>query len=175
MSRDNLNEAMSRVVLDPAASEPRNQQNNGITPTMVYRLFVPDGCNRRSRRARKGDPAKVLVLEEEWNDAYKRSDIVAFNTLLADDFIITVEDGGTYSKAGYIAHLGSPTEGVEVSEMSDVKVRLHPNVAIVTGTYQEVGTSKRKPYEYHDRFTDVWMHGEAAWKLIASHYGIPAK
>lgn len=115
------------------------------------------------------------MLEEEWNDAYKRSDIVAFNTLLADDFIITVEDGGTYSKAGYIAHLGSPTEGVEVSEMSDVKVRLHPNVAIVTGTYQEVGTSKRKPYEYHDRFTDVWMHGEAGWKLIASHYGIPAK
>jgi len=31
------------------------------------------------------------------------------NTLLADDFIITVEDGSTFSKSGYIAHYGDST------------------------------------------------------------------
>ena len=124
----------------------------------------------------KRDPAaKVLALEEKWNDAYKRSDIAAFNTLLADDFIITVEDGTTYSKVGYIAHLGGPTEHVEVSQMSDLKVHVHGKVAVVTGAYHEAGTSKRKRYEYRDRFTDVWMHGEAGWQLIASHYAIPEK
>jgi len=53
----------------------------------------------------KSDAAsKFVELETKWNDAYKRADIDAINALIADDFIITVEDGATYSKAGYIAH-----------------------------------------------------------------------
>jgi hypothetical protein len=31
---------------------------------------------------------------------------------------------------------------VEVSEMTDIKVRMHGNVAVVTGAYHEKGTSK---------------------------------
>jgi hypothetical protein len=41
---------------------------------------------------------------------YKRGDLAAMDSLLADDFIITVEDGGTFSKPGYIAHNGQLTE-----------------------------------------------------------------
>jgi hypothetical protein len=45
------------------------------------------------------------------------------NALLAGDFIITVEDGTTYSKSGYIARLGGTGEHVELSEMSNLKMR----------------------------------------------------
>jgi ketosteroid isomerase-like protein len=56
----------------------------------------------------KSDSAsKFVALEAKWNDAYKRSDIDAMNSLITDDFIITVEDGATYSKTGYIAHLAA--------------------------------------------------------------------
>ncbi len=96
------------------------------------------------------------------------------NTLLADDFIITVEDGSTFSKSGYIAHYGDSTVHVEISDMSDLKVRMHGKTAVVTGAYHEKGTSKGKPYEYRDRFTDVWMNMSGTWQVIASHYSIPA-
>jgi ketosteroid isomerase-like protein len=115
--------------------------------------------------------SKVLVLEAKWNEVYKRSDIAA----LADEFIITVEDGNTYSKAGYIAHLGGGTTAVEISEMSDLKVHTHGNTVVVTGAYHEKGTVKGKPYEYHDRLTDVWMTTDGRWQLIASHYSIPVQ
>lgn len=95
------------------------------------------------------------------------------NSLLADDFIITVEDGSTFSKPGYIAHNGDSTVHVETSDMSDLKVRMHGKAAIVTGAYHEKGISKGKPYEYHDRFTDVWMNVNGKWQVIASHYSIP--
>jgi len=52
--------------------------------------------------------AIILGLEAKWNAAYDRGDIATMNTLLADDFIITVEDGSTFSKSGYIAHYGTP-------------------------------------------------------------------
>jgi ketosteroid isomerase-like protein len=122
----------------------------------------------------KNDPAaaKVLALEKKWNDAYKRGDIAAMNSLLADDFIITVEDGRTFSKPGYIAHNGDTAVHVKVSDMSDLQVRMHGNTAVVTGSYREKGTEKGKPYDYDDRFTDVWMNIDGRWQVIVSHYSL---
>jgi ketosteroid isomerase-like protein len=117
--------------------------------------------------------SKILAFESKWNTAYKQGDVQTMNSLLADDFIITVEDGTTYSKSGYIALNGNASVRVVISEMSDLKVRMHGNTAVVTGTYHEQGLSNGKPYDYHDRFTDVWMSINGKWQVIASHYGIP--
>ena len=117
--------------------------------------------------------SKILALEADWNKAYKNGDVAKMNSLLADNFIITIEDGRTFSKSGYIA-LNGTTVNVEVSEMSDLKVRMHGStVAIVTGAYRERGVNGGKPYEYRDRFTDVWMSADGKWQLIASQYSIP--
>ena len=118
--------------------------------------------------------SQVLALEKKWNDVYKRRDIAGMDSLLADDFIITSEDGSTFSKAGYIARSGDTSVHVDVSEMSDVQVRMHGNTGVVTGGYHEKGTEKGKPYEYIDRFTDVWMNINGRWQVIASHYSLRA-
>jgi ketosteroid isomerase-like protein len=97
------------------------------------------------------------------------------DSLLDDDFIITVEDGSTFSKPGYIAHNGNSTVHVDISEMSDLKVRVHGNTAVVTGAYHERGTDRGKPYEDDDRLTDVWMNVNGRWRLVASHYSIRAR
>jgi hypothetical protein len=64
---------------------------------------------------------------------------------------LKTEDGSTFSKSGYIAHYGDSTVHVEISDMSDLKVRMHGKTAVVTGAYHEKGTSNGKPYEYRDR------------------------
>ena len=92
---------------------------------------------------------------------------------MADDFIITVEDGSTYGKEGYITHTADPSVHVDVAEMSDLRVRMHGNTAVVTGAYHEKGKSKGKDYEYRDRLTDVWMNVGGKWQVIASHYSVP--
>jgi ketosteroid isomerase-like protein len=51
---------------------------------------------------------------------------------------------------------------------------MHGNTAVVTGAYHEKGTEKGKPYEYRDRFTDVWMNTNGRWQVIASHYSLRA-
>jgi len=117
--------------------------------------------------------ATILALENKWNAAYKRGDIATMESLLADDFIITVEDGSTLSKFGYIAHNGDSTLHVELTEMSDLKVRTHGSTVVVIGAYHEKGRSKGKPYEYRDRFTDVWTKFNGTWQVVASHYSIP--
>lgn len=72
-------------------------------------------------------------------------------SLLAEDYVITMEDGSTYGKTGFISYN-----------------------AVVPGTYHERGAVGGKPYDDHDRLTDVWMKTGGRWQLIASHYSLPA-
>jgi len=123
----------------------------------------------------KTDATTIRNLEVKWTESYKNRQIDILSSLLAEDFVITVEDGSVYSKPGYISHSADSSVQVEVAEIKDLKVRMHGNVAIVTGAYHEKGKSNGKPYEYHDRLTDVWMKFGSKWQVIASHYSVPVK
>jgi ketosteroid isomerase-like protein len=146
----------------------------GISLLVLASLVVWAGDSAGGQNKPDSVSSKILAFESKWNTAYKQGDVQTMNSLLADDFIITVEDGTTYSKSGYIALNGNASVRVVISEMSDLKVRVHGNTAVVTGAYHEQGISNGKPYDYHDRFTDVWMNSNGKWQVIASHYGIPA-
>jgi ketosteroid isomerase-like protein len=121
------------------------------------------------------DGENILALEKKWTLAYKQRDIGILSSLLAEDFIITVEDGSTYGKEGYITHSADSSVHVKVAEQSDFRVRMHGNTAVVTGAYHESGDSKGKAYEYRDRLTDVWMKINGKWQVIASHYSVPLR
>jgi ketosteroid isomerase-like protein len=123
----------------------------------------------------KSDAANIRAMELQWTESYKQRQVQMLSSLLAEDFVITVEDGNTYSKMGYISHSAEPSVHVEVAEMSDLKVRMHGNTAVVTGAYHERGESNGKHYEYHDRLTDVWMKVGGKWQVVASHYSVPVK
>jgi ketosteroid isomerase-like protein len=121
----------------------------------------------------KSDASTVRALEEKWTESYKQHNIDILSSLLAEDFVITIEDGSVYSKAGYISHSADASTHVQIAELSDLKVRIHGDTAIVTGAYHEKGQSSGKPYEYHDRLTDVWIKAGGKWQVVASHYAVP--
>jgi ketosteroid isomerase-like protein len=135
-------------------------------------LFVAAGASALAQE-KSGDAAKVLALEKKWTEAYKARDIGILAALLSEDFVITVEDGSRFGKAEYITHSADTSVKVQLAELSDLKVRLHGSVAVVTGTYHEKGESRGKSYEYRDRLTDVWMITAGRWQVIASHYSVP--
>ena len=78
-----------------------------------------------SATAQEDDAAKVRSLEMKWTDSYKQRKIDILSSLLSDDFVITVEDGTTYSKTGYITHTADTSVQVKLAELSDLKVHLH--------------------------------------------------
>src|SRR5712671_6802834 len=139
-------------------------------------LLVCSGLTIPLAAQEKADTASTIrKLEEKWTESYKKRQIDILSSLLAEDFVITVEDGNTYSKSGYITHSADPSVQVDVAEISDLKVRMHGDTAVVTGAYHERGKSNGKPYEYHDRLTDVWMKVGGKWQVISSHYSVPMK
>jgi len=145
-----------------------------VGSTLILCLFSGLAIPLASQQ--KADTANsIRKLEEKWTESYKKRQIDILSSLLAEDFVITVEDGNTYSKVGYISHSADPSVQVDIAELSDLKVRMHGNAAVVTGAYHEKGKSNGKPYEYRDRLTDVWMKVGTKWQVISSHYSVPFK
>ena len=106
-------------------------------------------------------------------DCYKHRQVEVFAAVLDEDFVITFEDGSTYSKTGYLSYSARSSTRVELAEISEMKVRMHGATAIVTGIYHEKGLDNQRTYDYHDRFTDVWMKESGKWRLVAAHYSVP--
>ena len=132
------------------------------------------GCLAVSDLAQeKAEVAAIRILESNWVDAYKQRRIAAVAALLAEDYVITLEDGNTYGKVGFISYNAGPLR-VDIADLTDVKIRMHENIAVLTAAYHERGVFSGKSYDYHDRLTDVWMKSGGKWQLIASHYSVPA-
>jgi len=121
------------------------------------------------------DAANIRALELKVADLYKQRQVDTFANLLDEDFVITFEDGSTYSKTGYLAYATSSSTRVETVEIQEMRIRMHSDAAVVTGVYHEKGVDNQKAYDYHDRFTDVWMKKSGKWRLIAAHYSVPSK
>jgi ketosteroid isomerase-like protein len=142
--------------------------------TLIFCLLATSAV-RLAAQTKSDAAANIRALETAWTEAYKERRIDLLSSLLAEDFVITIEDGSTFSKTGYISHSADSSVRVEVAELSDLKVRLHGDTAVVTGAYHEKGASNGKAYEYHDRLTDVWMKIGGKWRVVASHYSVPLK
>jgi hypothetical protein len=121
------------------------------------------------------EATKVLALEAKLSDCYKQRKLDVFASLLDDDVVITFENGNMYGKIGYLSYSSNTSIHIDVADMSDLKIRMHTDVAVLTGSYHERGDVNGQAYDYHDRFTDVWMKKSGKWLLIASHYAVPGK
>jgi ketosteroid isomerase-like protein len=146
-----------------------NRLASALTFCLLAGLMMPLAAQE------KPDAAYIRSMELKWTESYKQRQVDILASLLDEDFVITIEDGSTYGKTGYVSHSAEPSVHVEVAEMSDLKVRMHSNTAVVTGAYHEKGDSNGKRYEYHDRFTDVWMKNSGKWQVVASHYSVAVK
>jgi hypothetical protein len=79
-----------------------------VGSTLILCLFT--GLTIPLAAQEKADTAtSIRKLEEKWTESYKKRQIDILSSLLAEDFVITVEDGNTYSKSGYITHSADPS------------------------------------------------------------------
>src|SRR5207248_10007461 len=92
-----------------------------ILSTLVLCLL---GCIAvRNLAQEKSDVASIRTLELKWVDAYKQRQIAAVASLLAEDYVISLEDGSTYGKVGFISYNAGPLR-VDIADLTDVKIQI---------------------------------------------------
>jgi len=121
------------------------------------------------------EKARVLSLENAWNEAEKNKDAKAIGALLAPTFSYTDSDGTLMNKEQYLASVTAA--GYRPDQIVNDSMEVHPyeHAAVVTGTYREKGADKGKSYNRRGRFTDMWVQEKGGWLCAASHETVMGK
>jgi len=118
--------------------------------------------------SRESDRARVLSLENAWNEAEKNKDGKAIDALLAASFVYTDSDGEMMNKQEFLASIMAPSYHPEQIVNDTMRAQPYEHAVVVTGTYRERGTEKGKPYTRRGRFTDTWVQENGAWLCASS-------
>ena len=112
-------------------------------------------------------------VEQQFFSALIQSNHTALDRILTDDFIlIDVMRGAEVDKSSLRAAIESGSLKFETIEPAEVRVRLYPGTAIVTGRTQMYGRFGDVPFAARSRYTHVYVQEESQWRL-ASAQGTP--
>ncbi len=116
----------------------------------------------------EADKARVLALENSWNEAEKHNDAQAISALLSPSFAYTDSDGTFMNKQQFLASISTLTYIPDQIVNENMVAWAHDRAVIVTGSYREKGSSKGKAYTRRGRFTDTWVEESGSWLCAAS-------
>ena len=133
---------------------------------VVLALMMLPGFGQSAHDSQK---ARIVALENAWNEAEKHKDAKAIDGLLAPTFSYTDSDGSFMNKQQYLASITDAGYRPDQIVNDSMTVRAYEHAAVVTGTYKEKGAEKGKAYARRGRFTDMWVEEKGGWLCAASH------
>ena len=93
----------------------------------------------------------------------------------ADEYLSTGSSGATYSKAQDLANVTSEGTSLTSFALTDLKVRVYGDTAVVTGLNTTKSTFKGKDDSGAYRFTDVFVKRDGRWQVVATQGTLVAK
>jgi ketosteroid isomerase-like protein len=144
-----------------------------VTLTILCTLTVSDLALRAANRsaAMTGPTTEnALAAEEEITKAIRENNANAITSMLDDDWAVINTSGGVGEgksifpegiKSGYLTR--------KTMELSEPRVRLYGDVALITSKLKTSGMFGGKPFDVTERQTDVLVWKDGAWKSVLTH------
>src|SRR5215471_21639523 len=110
---------------------------------------------------------EIKSLEEERNRAVVSGDAAALDRMTADDYTFITLRGELRTKAEIVKGFRSGSFKYDSREISDLKIRVYGNTAVVTGRSTQKGRENGKDYSGDYRFTRVYVKQNGRWLTVA--------
>ena len=117
----------------------------------------------------KSDQEVLIELEKSWNQAFYNKDLKFIESILADEFISTYEDGTRADKKKELALSAAFDQAVESAIQDDFTVRIFGDTAVVWFTLHLVGVKQGQRAELTLSYTDVWVLRDGNWRCVSAH------
>jgi uncharacterized protein (TIGR02246 family) len=110
---------------------------------------------------------QIKSLEEERNRAIVRGDASVLDRMTADDYTFITLRGELRTKSDIVKGFQSGSFRYQSRQISDLKIRVYGNSAIVTGRSTQRGSENGKDYSGDYRFTRVYVKQDGRWLTVA--------
>ena len=117
----------------------------------------------------KSDQEVLIELEKSWNQAFYNKDLKFIESILADEFMSTYEDGSRADKKKELALTEAFDQAVESAIQDDFTVRIFGDTAVVWFTLHLVGIKQGQRAELTLSYTDVWVLRDGNWRCVSAH------
>jgi len=133
---------------------------------LVVAVAVPAAAGQS--RPVKSDQEVLMQLEHDWDAAFHRHDAAFIDRILAEEFIVTYDDGVRADRKTELALAVSSQENIESSTLDEFIIKEFGDTAVVWFTLHLVGPHNGQPLEITYRFTDVFVLRDARWQCVSS-------
>jgi hypothetical protein len=116
----------------------------------------------------KSDQEVLIELEQKWNEAFYHKNVTFIESILADEFMATYDDGTRGNKAKELALAASFDQHVESSIQDEFTVKIYKDTAVVWFTLHLVGRRQGQKAEVTLRYTDVWVWRNDKWQCVST-------
>ena len=116
----------------------------------------------------KSDQDILIDLEHNWDAAFHRHDAAFIDRVLADEFIVTYDNGVRADRTVELDLAKTANENIESSTMDEFIVKEFGNTAVVWFTLHLVGPVKGQRVQNDYRFTDVFVVRDGRWQCVSS-------
>ncbi len=110
---------------------------------------------------------EILSLEEARNQAVLHGDVTALDRMTSDDYTFITLRGELRTKSDILKGFASGSFHYDSRQISDLKVRVYGDTAIVTGRSVQKGMENGKDYSGDYRFTRVYVKEKGHWVTVA--------
>ncbi|HZY40152.1 MAG TPA: nuclear transport factor 2 family protein [Mucilaginibacter sp.] len=137
---------------------------------MVPQSAVTSGSAVKVKPAIGPAAENALAADQQLARALADNDTAGIVRMLDKEWAVIATTGGVGEgpsifpdgiKSGYLRR--------KTYSLSDPRVRLYGNIALVTTKVETSGIFQGKPFEVTERQTDVWRWKDGVWKCILTH------
>jgi hypothetical protein len=116
---------------------------------------------------REGVHKEIEALEMEWRQAQISNNVSEIDRLLADDYLGISSNGTLETKADALSVERSGAVQITQLDLSDIKIRIYGDTAVVTSKADVVGKSGNRDLSGHYRYTRVYNNRSGEWKIVS--------
>ena len=109
----------------------------------------------------------IKAMTEQDRQAGLKGDVATLDKLLADDFITIRVNGATFTKAEVLENFKSGKLKYEAIEISDMKVRVYGDTALVNATANVKGHFGATDLSGQYRSVRVWVKRKGQWQSVS--------
>lgn len=110
---------------------------------------------------------EIEALEYQWRDAVVGNNVNQMDRLLADDYIGISANGTVETKTQALAQRRAGTVRIQSLDISDLKVRIYGDTAVVTSKAALTGVNGQSDISGNYRYTRVYNKRLGHWKIVS--------